>query len=171
MVNEGSKKKQDIVVCCDCGEFSDDVNGNIADGWFYDSVNLTFYCPECVLDLPTYMNINLNEESETTNERDIQTSHYVILKTIDGAQIKVNNGNILGRKYILPYITNNLKDISRIHARFVFENDTWFVEDLKSSNGTFVNNDKIPPNKMLVIKKDDKIRFGKKLEFSIEDIM
>ena len=37
----------------------------------------------------------------------------------------------------------NQPSVSRRHARLWFENGSWVVEDLKSSNGTFVNNQRV----------------------------
>jgi serine/threonine-protein kinase len=60
--------------------------------------------------------------------------------------------------------------VSRQHARFVKENGTWYLEDLGSTNGTFLNGGRIAPNKKTAIKKGDTVRFGQiELEFGLED--
>ena len=48
--------------------------------------------------------------------------------------------------------------ISREHCAFVREQDVWYVEDLGSSNGTWVNKDKI--NGRQVLKERDIIKVG-----------
>jgi pSer/pThr/pTyr-binding forkhead associated (FHA) protein len=60
--------------------------------------------------------------------------------------------------------------VSRRHARFVLENDSWFLEDLGSTNGTYLNGGRIAPNQKMPVKKGDKVRFGQiELEFNLEE--
>jgi len=60
--------------------------------------------------------------------------------------------------------------VSRRHARFVQEKDSWFLEDLGSTNGTYLNGERISPNQKMVVKKGDKVRFGQiELEFNLEE--
>ena len=47
---------------------------------------------------------------------------------------------------------------SQQHARLFAKNDSWFVEDLGSTNGTFVNNQKLAAPAML--QPGDKVRVG-----------
>jgi len=48
---------------------------------------------------------------------------------------------------------------SNHHARFQFAHGTWYVEDLKSTNGTWLNNRRMFSAQRL--KKGDKIRIGR----------
>jgi len=52
------------------------------------------------------------------------------------------------------------KEISRIHIRIYKENNTFFVEDLGSSNGVFINNEKIDSFKKTSIRINDKLILG-----------
>jgi hypothetical protein len=58
--------------------------------------------------------------------------------------------------------------ISRLHAtiRYVPKSQNYFVVDLGSANGTFVNGYEIPANSEVPIKHGDKVKFGK-LEFTV----
>jgi len=59
--------------------------------------------------------------------------------------------------------------VSRQHGRLLRENDQWYLEDLGSTNGTFLNGTKIAPHQKTAIKKGDKLRFGQiELEFELE---
>ena len=59
--------------------------------------------------------------------------------------------------------------VSRRHARLLRENDQWYLEDLGSTNGTFLNGTKVSPHEKIIIKKGDKVRFGQiELEFGLE---
>lgn len=56
-----------------------------------------------------------------------------------------------------------LKDnsISRLHARFYQEGKSIYVMDLNSTNGTYKNGFKIPPNEKIRLEEGDEIAFGK----------
>lgn len=47
---------------------------------------------------------------------------------------------------------------SSSHARIFFRNNQWFLEDLQSTNGTFINNEKISSATVLVT--EDVIKIG-----------
>jgi serine/threonine protein kinase len=50
--------------------------------------------------------------------------------------------------------------VSRQHSRLIHQDDEWFIEDLGSTNGTFVNGVKLKPQQRVVLKNDDQIRCG-----------
>ena len=56
-----------------------------------------------------------------------------------------------------------LKDkmVSRFHVELQKIKDEFFVKDLNSSNGTYINDIKIPQNKYAKLQRNDKIRLGK----------
>jgi serine/threonine-protein kinase len=59
--------------------------------------------------------------------------------------------------------------VSRRHSRLLRKAEQWFVEDLESTNGTFVNGVKLPPNQATPIRQGDKLRFGQiEVEFGLE---
>ncbi len=53
------------------------------------------------------------------------------------------------------------KMVSRFHAVIQKIKDDYFIKDLKSSNGTFVNGERVPEGKYVKLGKDDIIRLGK----------
>ncbi|MBN1995783.1 MAG: protein kinase [Anaerolineae bacterium] len=50
--------------------------------------------------------------------------------------------------------------VSRQHSRLVNQDNEWFIEDLSSTNGTFVNGIKLTPRQMVTLKNNDLIRCG-----------
>lgn len=50
--------------------------------------------------------------------------------------------------------------VSRRHARFSFMNQICILEDLGSANGTFLNNQRLPPNQPTPIRDGDELMFG-----------
>lgn len=51
--------------------------------------------------------------------------------------------------------------VSRIHARLMKEDDGWYLEDLNSTNGTFLNGEPLHYRKKARLKKNDKVTFAK----------
>ncbi len=50
--------------------------------------------------------------------------------------------------------------ISRLHAVFKFIDNEWFMEDMLSKNGTWLNGTKLDPNKLTPVKSGDKVKFA-----------
>jgi pSer/pThr/pTyr-binding forkhead associated (FHA) protein len=51
--------------------------------------------------------------------------------------------------------------VSRQHAHLYLKNGTWLIDDLKSMNGTYVNEKKVSPGQAVPLKNGDVIRCGK----------
>lgn len=59
--------------------------------------------------------------------------------------------------------------VSRLHSRLVRQGDDWSVEDLGSTNGTFVNGAKVAPHQKKRVKSGDIIRCGQiELQFHVD---
>ncbi len=52
------------------------------------------------------------------------------------------------------------RGVSRRHARIVRRNEIYFVEDLNSTNFTFLNDDKLEPGRLYPLADGDEIRLG-----------
>ncbi|ACL26569.1 FHA domain-containing protein [Chloroflexus aggregans] len=50
--------------------------------------------------------------------------------------------------------------VSRRHARIICQNGTYMLEDLGSSNGTFLNRQRVPPGQPMLLKHGDEVQFG-----------
>lgn len=102
----------------------------------------------------------------------------VIKLTANGQLIPTSNQDVLvvGRahKANVPDIDlaphgGTKAGVSRRHSRLVRENNNWFVEDLGSTNGTFLNGTKIEAHKKVAVNKGDVLRFGQiEVEFGLE---
>ena len=57
--------------------------------------------------------------------------------------------------------------VSRVHARLNCEMGVFTIEDLNSTNGTFVNDERLKPHEIKEIEKGDVIKLAD-LEFSVE---
>ncbi|MFN3762975.1 MAG: FHA domain-containing protein [Anaerolineae bacterium] len=54
----------------------------------------------------------------------------------------------------------SMAGISRRHARLLRRPDGWFLEDLQSTNGTFLNENRLPPGQPVPLSHGDLIRLG-----------
>jgi pSer/pThr/pTyr-binding forkhead associated (FHA) protein len=60
--------------------------------------------------------------------------------------------------------------VSRQHARLLRKSDGWFIEDLRSTNGTYVNNHQVAPAKPRLLHDGDSVRCGQLvLTFHIDE--
>mgnify|MGYP000965427543 CR=1 FL=1 len=51
--------------------------------------------------------------------------------------------------------------VSRRHAEIVQQSDQWFLQDLNSTNGTYINNQRVAPHSRQPLQSGDQIRLGK----------
>ncbi len=65
------------------------------------------------------------------------------------------------------YVLIDHEFVSRRHAEISFTNEQYVVLDLGSSNGTFVNDERLEADKAHILNPDDKIRFGK-MNFTLQ---
>lgn len=54
----------------------------------------------------------------------------------------------------------NGKTVSRRHARLWFDNGRWYLADVQSANGTFVNSMRLQPNQPVALNDGDVLNFG-----------
>ena len=62
------------------------------------------------------------------------------------------------REDVDGYITN--ETVSRMHARITKEGDAYYLEDLNSTNGTYLNGERLSYREKVKIQKNDKISFA-----------
>ena len=53
-----------------------------------------------------------------------------------------------------------LPTISRIHSQLDYINDSYFISDLNSTNGTFLNGERLPPNIRRTLSVGDRVQFA-----------
>lgn len=114
-------------------------------------------CKRCSLPLEDIAPVDNNEPGES-GER------HLILKLASGHEITVKDGDIIGRYNIAP---DNLK-VSKVHAKFTLENGKWCIEDLNSTNGTFLNNVRILTNNTVELRAGQKLSFSRSCEMIVQ---
>ena len=113
---------------------------------------------------------NLSDEDATvllTSE----AADYIVLKSINREPTIM----VAPSKY--PYVIGKSKRssdfkvssnvVSRVHARLNYEMGVFTIEDLNSTNGTFVNEERLKSHEIKTIEKGDVIKLAD-LEFSVE---
>ncbi|MEM7347427.1 MAG: FHA domain-containing serine/threonine-protein kinase [Chloroflexota bacterium] len=99
-------------------------------------------------------------------------------RTSGGQEILISDKEefVVGRAYkttvpdidLSPY-GGSKSGVSRKNGRLLYKDNQWFIEDLGSTNGTFVNGSRITANQVTVLNSGDVIRWGQvELDFSIE---
>ena len=96
----------------------------------------------------------------------------LILVSISAARngdiLPVNNGDILGREYVGKDLLTVYDKVSRKHAKIIFFGGEWTIEDLNSTNGTYVNDRKLEPGEKCPLKAKNIIALSKSCEFLVE---
>ena len=116
--------------------------------------------PSTLLEPDTTSLVDLDELEEPSIRLKIVTSGQEIIRTR-------RSELTIGRAYknsipdidLGPY-GGSKAGVSRQHSRLIYKDNQWFVEDLASTNGTFVNGVRIAPNKLESFKDGDLIRCG-----------
>jgi pSer/pThr/pTyr-binding forkhead associated (FHA) protein len=64
---------------------------------------------------------------------------------------------IIGRSQVCNYSIHN-ETVSSMHARLTFHHEQWWIEDLHSTNGTFLNDERV--SAPVVVMNGDDLRCG-----------
>lgn len=134
-----------------------------------ENIEGALFCEECGAQLEAK-----NELQETAVESPVER---LVLATADGStlEIPVKDEVVIGREDPISEVFPDLdltgfdgmeKGVSRKHAVIHRSGADYTVEDMGSTNGTYVNRKKVQPNVPQAIKPGDELRFGK-LAFSL----
>ncbi|HEU5381177.1 MAG TPA: FHA domain-containing serine/threonine-protein kinase [Ktedonobacteraceae bacterium] len=88
------------------------------------------------------------------------------------ARFQIQNGQMAGRSFRFHQDLTTIgrtngndliisgKTVSRRHARLWFDNGRWYIADMQSANGTFVNNMRLQSNQPVALNDGDVLNFG-----------
>jgi len=131
-------------------------------------------CKNCMADISDVEPIKEFKEKETEGSfpKDADEKTTIIQETItligNGFYFTVKNGDIVGRQGVGAEHLKKFKTVSRKHIRVYKEGNKWFIEDLQSTNGTYLNNELITPNKKYEIKNGDTIKLSSQVELKVK---
>ncbi len=82
----------------------------------------------------------------------------------DNKIITINKDNFLiGRsKKLADYSLSEELSLGRVHAEIIREDSSYYIMDIHTKNGTFINNKRISSKKKIELKENDAIRFASK---------
>lgn len=112
-------------------------------------------CSKCnnnIADISPVDENDLNNQRVKIEKEDVKT----IIFSCMNKNFEIESGEIIGRKGV-KIDCSNIKTISREHIRVEKKDNEWFIEDLGSLNGTFLNDKKCEEYKQYKIKEGDKI--------------
>lgn len=96
----------------------------------------------------------------------MQVKLKVLSGSHSGREIAINTEKFLVGRSEQCQLRPKSESVSRKHCIIVRREGKVLIQDLKSRNGTFVNEKRLPPDRAKVLKPDDALRIGK-LEFQV----
>ena len=150
-----------VKICPSCGA-ENDIN--------------TALCDMCMADISAVSPLNTDSQETVSAPENLSDSSATVIErrkllhftTSDGSWgFTVASGAVIGREaegreYLASYMT-----ISRRHAKVNF-NGSWFIEDLNSSNGTYINEKRIAPNEPHKVKSGDIVALSHSCIFTVK---
>ena len=120
-------------------------------------------CKECFqrkFIYPSEADATINKDEKGSSHLTTLEQARKILRLKRGNEfiLEIKHNDVIGREALLhEYIKDNLK-ISRIHCRFLLEDNLWYIKDENSTNGTFINDIKLQENEKKQIHNNDKLK-------------
>jgi len=138
--------------------------------------------PDCLTNLSEVRPVELQEETPEPaiasseageakehgevhpGEETLKAKEVNVTLIIDGQEIPVRNGDIIGRHHKGKEVLKDYMTVSRAHAQIFIEGENVYIVDVGtygkgSLNGTLVNGKKIPPNTRCRITDGDVVHF------------
>ncbi|MDR1979100.1 MAG: FHA domain-containing protein [Synergistaceae bacterium] len=107
-------------------------------------------------------------EPEAASDRTIYAPAVLTLSRLsDGRAIPVADGDVLGRSGDALVFFEDSRTVSRRHARMEFRGGTWRIEDLQSTNGTWVNGKRLEPGQPCPLKAGDVVALSLACEMRV----
>ena len=85
----------------------------------------------------------------------------------DGRALPVTDGTVLGRSGDLRVFFEKDRTVSRQHAKINFRDGSWSIEDLNSTNGTWVNGKRLTPGRNYPLNVGDSIALSLSCELKV----
>jgi len=126
-----------------------------------------------VLDNQTVHEQPATEQSATVREvRKTPSQNRLVLVAMsaarNGDRLPVNDGDILGREHVGKNLLAVYPTVGRRHAKITCLRGEWTIEDLGSTNGTYINGKELEAGQKYPLKAKDILALSKSCEFLVE---
>ncbi len=107
----------------------------------------------------------LDVKSMTNRGDSLDDAYLKVVNRLDSLNFKMQEYYVIDGDITLGRSSRNdivIKDkfVSKNHLKIIDDNQAYFIEDLGSANGTFLNGAKIEPNEVIELQNNDKIGVG-----------
>jgi len=118
----------------------------------------SYLCDNCMADISSVEHTNLDAMNKFEELNDV---HKILFVTSDFS-LELSDGEVLGREHSGKHYFQKINTISRKHASVHFENSIWFIKDLNSANGVYINGNIIAPETLIAITDGDVVSLSLK---------
>jgi pSer/pThr/pTyr-binding forkhead associated (FHA) protein len=127
-------------VCTSCNEKND-----ISESFCTECFSTSFTTTDESINDNCSQNVKQEDKihDDASNKTTIEARLKQLTLGIKNMSISINHNDIVGRSGKFLEYFQNFNKVSREHAKFYFDENVWYVEDLESTNGTYINNEKI----------------------------
>ncbi len=112
----------------------------------------------------------VEEEQATPRETEAAAQEekaVLTLRATDGRLIIVRDGDVVGRMAVGADVIEAYKTVSRRHVRFTHEGGLWYVEDLNTTNETYIDDVRLPTAKKIQLNSNQKLTLSSALELTV----
>ena len=113
-----------------------------------------------------------NADSSSKTIQDVRKTSVLVLVSISAARngdiLPIKDGDILGREHVGKDLLAAFGTVGRRHAKIIFCNGEWTIEDLGSMNGTYINGGKLEAGQKYPFKAKDIVALSKSCELLVE---
>ncbi|KJU85773.1 forkhead-associated protein [Candidatus Magnetobacterium bavaricum] len=96
-----------------------------------------------------------------------ETSPVLVLRASDGKDIIVRDGDVVGRVAVGADVIEQYKTVSRRHVRFTRQDGNWYIEDLNTTNDTYVDDVRLSVGKKVQIAGNQRLTLSSALELTV----
>jgi len=107
-------------------------------------------------------------ESVTIVDCDETEKRPTLILSFNGESVKLHDGDYIGREFKGADLFKTALTVSRKHAQVFYREDSWYIKDLESTNGIYLNEKRIEALKEYPLRNHDEVSFSKTVHCKVE---